>query len=443
MPNVLKPERKSAVSAMARLFLSTILSGSLAVMATGANGVELTLWAPPSFTPTAGLPAIADAYQDVYDRFEAENPDITLKFEILPGGTEALQQLLTAATAGNLPDLGVLDGFWIARLVETGKLQPLNDMWSEESRSAFYPQAVDAVTVDGNIYATWFHNAWRGVFYRNSVMTELGLDTPPANWDEFIAFGERAKASGRSAVMLPASGTELTALHMLSMYWGLGGNLVDDTGKPVFFEGENRAALEQVYALYRELAEKEMMPLDVATMDEAATRPFFYSDETASVAQSSSAVTQMYSDVPALQGDLGAFNYPLPGGAQASPVLVGWTYGIFASDPERKAAAWKFVEFVLKPENLGKLNAAAGHLPIVQSIWDQDFYKSDPLMQQFKAVFETGTMRARPNVPIYPTITNAWALQMADVLAGNITPAQAVDNAQEQVMTEYDRMSSR
>jgi ABC-type glycerol-3-phosphate transport system substrate-binding protein len=52
-------------------------------------------------------------------------------------------------------------------------------------------------------------------------------------------------------------------------------------------------------------------------------------------------------------------------------------------------------------------------------------------------------MRARPAVPIYPSITSAWAQQMADVLAGNITPAQAVDNARDQVMAEYERLSSR
>jgi multiple sugar transport system substrate-binding protein len=440
---MLKTEKLRGRTGAARLLAATILAGSLSVVATLAQGVELTLWAPPTFTPTAGLPAVADAYKDLYDRFQAEHPDITLKFEILPNGTEALQQLLTAATAGNLPDLAVLDGFWIARLVETGKLQPLDEMWPAEARAAFYPQAVDAVTFEGKVYAAWFHNAWRGLFYRPSVMAELGYTEPPKNWDEFVAFGEKAKAAGKSAVMLPASGTELTALHMLSMFWGLGGNLVDDTGKPVFFDGANRAALEQVYALYREMVAKGMMPLDVSTMDESAIRPFFYSGETASVAQSSSAVTQMYADVPDLKGDLGAYSYPLPGGAQASPILVGWTYGIFADEPERKAAAWTFVDFVLKPENLGKLNAAAGHLPIVQSIWDQDFYNNDPLMQQFKAIFDTGAMRARPNVPIYPTITNAWALQMAEVLAGNITPAQAVDNARDQVMTEYDRMSSR
>jgi len=436
------PGGRAVASLIARTFISTVLAGTLAVFVTAASAVELTLWAPPNFTPAAGLPAVADVYQDVFKRFEQENPDIHVKFEVLPGGTEALQQILTAANAGNLPDLAVLDGFWIARLVQTGKLQPLNDLWSEESRGKFYKGVVDAVTFDGKIYAAWFYNAWRGLYYRQDTLAKLGYKTPPANWDEFLAFAEKAKAAHMSAVMYPGSATELTALHMLSMFWGLGGELVDGSGKPVFFDGANRRALEQVYSMYRELVEKGYMPLDVSTMDEAAIRPFFYSGENVLTAQSSSAITQMYADVPDLKGNLGAFNYPLPGGANATPILVGWTYGIFTADAERKAAAWKFIDFVLRPENLGKINAAGGQLPVVQSIWDQDFYKTDPLMIQLKAIFETGGMRARPAVPIYPAITAAWAQQMADVLAGNISPAQAVDNARDQVMAEYERLSS-
>ena len=443
MHNLSRPDGLSLASLARRALKTTVLACSFALLVQAANAVELTLWAPTGFTPQAGLPAVADAYQDLYTRFQQENPDITLKFEVLPGGTEALTQILTAASAGNLPDLAVLDGFWIARLVETGKLQPLNDLWPEAERSKFYKQVVDAVTFDDKIYAAWFYNAWRGLYYRKDTLAKLGYETPPATWEEFLAYAEKAKAANMSAVMYPGSATELTALHMLSMFWGLGGELVDDAGKPVFFEGSHRAALEQVYSMYRELVEKGYMPLDVSTMDEAAIRPFFYSGENALTAQSSSAVTQMYADVPDLKGNLGAFNYPLPGGAAATPILVGWTYGIFAADPERKAAAWKFIDFALKPENLGKLNSAAGHLPVVQSIWEQEFYKTDPLMVQFKGIFDSGGMRARPAVPIYPTITSAWAQQMADVLAGNITPAQAVDNARDQVMAEYDRLSTR
>src|SRR3546814_7110976 len=98
---------------------------------------------------------ISDWSSDVCssDLFEKQNPDITIKYEVERGGTEALQQFLTAASSNTLPDLALLDGFWISRLVETGKLQPLNDLWGEESRAHWLSASVEAVTLNGNIYA--------------------------------------------------------------------------------------------------------------------------------------------------------------------------------------------------------------------------------------------------------------------------------------------------
>jgi len=407
-----------------------------------AQAVDLTLWAHPDFTPAAGLPAVADAYKAAYEKFQKENPDITIKFEVMRGGSEALQQFLTAATSGNLPDLALLDGFWIARLVETGKLQPLDDLWSPESRAGWLPASIEAVTLNDKIYAVPFHTSWRGLYYPIDTMTKLGYDAPPANLEQFLAFGEKAKADGMLATMLPAAPGEVTALHMLSMFWGMGGEMVDATGKPVFFEGANREALEKVYGLYRELAEKGMMSSDT-TLDETKIRPFLYSREAASIAATSSRVTTMYTDAPWLKGNLGVFNYPLPEGKKAVPVLTGFTYGIFADDAERKAAAWKFIDFITKPENIGPLNANAGHLPVVNAVWDQDFYRNDKLMQSFKSIVQDGGMRPRPSVPIYPIITGAWSAQMAEVISGKITPAQAVDNARDTTMAEYDRMSKR
>jgi multiple sugar transport system substrate-binding protein len=426
---------------MKRSVLATVL---LVMMATPALAIDLLLWAHPSFTPAAGLPAVAEAYQRAYDQFHEEYPDINLGFEVSRGGTEALQQFLTAAGSGNLPDLALLDGFWIARLVETGELQPLNELWDEESRSHWLEQSVEAVTLDGNVYAVPFHTSWRGLFYPVERLDALGYDTPPATWDQFLEFAAAAKNAGMHATMWPAVGNnEVTALHMLSMFWGLGGELVDESGKPVFFEGKNREALETVYSLYLQLIEAGYMPQDVTTLSESGIRPYFYAAETATAAASSSHVTTFYTDNPALEGNLGAFNYPLPDGASAVPALTGFTYGIFTSDPERQEAAWKFIEFINRPEIIGTLNAEAGHIPVVNEVWDQEFYRDDPLMQQFRAIVESGRMKPRPPVPIYPVITNAWSSELAGVIAGSITPSEAVDNAREVVMAEYERLMAR
>lgn len=420
------------------------LFGLAALLLAGrADAVELTLWAPANFTPGSGLANVADTYKNLYAEFEKQNPDITIKFEVLAGGTEALQHILTAATAGNLPDLGVVDGFWVPRLVEGDLLQPLNDLWTAEDRADYYNDVIKSVTFKDKIYALWFYNAWRGLYYDKKFLEEMGVEAP-TTWDAFGAFAEKAKENGASAVMYPGSNSELTTLHMLSMFWGLGGRLVDDAGKPIFFEGENRAALEKVYAIYRELVTKGYMPESVSTMDESAIRPFFYTRETALVAQSSSSVTQIYTDQPDLKGRLGAVNYPLPDGKIAVPVLVGWTYGIFAKDEARRNAAWKFISFITNKENLGLLNEVQGQLPVRKSIWDaRPFFSTNPLMRQFKGIFDTGGMRPRPAVPIYPVVSNALSQQMGFVLTGAVDPAAAVDAARDAVMPEYERMTNR
>lgn len=424
---------------MNKLILPLVMA---ALMAVPAQAVELKLWVHPDFSPSAGLPSVADAYKQAYAEFEKENPGITIKYEIERGGTEALQQFLTAATSNTLPDLALLDGFWISRLAETGKLQPLNDLWSAKSQAHWLKQSIDAVTLDGKIYAVPFHTSWRGLFYPIDTMKQLGVETPPQTWDQFLALGQKAKDKGMFVTMLPMASGEVTALHMLSMFWGLGGELVDKTGKPVFFEGKNRQALEKVYSLYRELIEKGFMPPDT-TLNETKIRPFLYAHQTASIAGSTSRITTMYTDDPALKGDLGAFNYPLPDGAKAVPVLTGFTYGIFTTDAEKRDAAWKFIAFITRPDILGKLNALAGHLPVVKEVWDQPFYKNDPLMQQFREIVEHGGMRPRPSVPIYPVLTAAWSAQMADVATGKITPSEAVDRARDTVMAQYKRLISR
>jgi multiple sugar transport system substrate-binding protein len=328
--------------------------------------------------------------------------------------------------------------------VEGNLLQPLEGMWTEADRADFYPPVIDAVTFNKHIYGLWFYNAWRGLYYDTAFLKEMGVAKPPANWNEFVEFAKAAKKANASAVMYPGSNTELTALHMISMYWGLGGNLVDETGKPAFFEGKNREAMEKVYALYRELVTSGAMPQSVSTMDENGIRPFFYTRETALVAQSSSSVTQIYTDQPALKGRVGAVNYPLPDGKVAVPILVGWTYGIFAKDEEKKKAAWKFISYITNKDNLGKLNEVQGQLPVRKSIWaERPFFSTDPLMKQFKGIFDSGGMRARDPVPIYPALSAALAQQMASVLAGTATPAKAVDAARDAVMAEYDRMKKR
>jgi len=286
------------------------------------------------------------------------------------------------------------------------------------------------------------YNSWRGLFYRPSAVAKFGYKAPPADWQDFLKFGADAKKAGfTSAIMMPANKSELTMLYLYPQFLGLGGQIQDDKGRPNFFEPPNRAKLEQVLQMWRDLVAQGLMPAQVGSMDELKTRPFFYSGETATLGSSTSFIKQKYLDQPHLVGDLNVVPLPLPGGATPVPLLAAWGYVIFAKDPERQALAKKFVRHMLAADTLGRLNAVHGHLPLRKSIWrDVPAFSQDPIMQSMFKIQSDPRLQERSIFPIYPAIKDAIAEQVAEVIAGQITPARAVDRARDFVMAAYARM---
>lgn len=418
------------------------LSLALSTTAAFAETIELGVLTGANFSPSASNPAVAAAYKAAWDKFQAENPDIKLRMEPHAGNTEALQEILTRGSAGRLPDVGIMDTFWIPRLHAGGYLQPMDDVLDDAAKADFLPGVIEATTHDGALRSIYIYNSWRGLFYRPSVLKGLGYDAPPTDWKEFIAFAKKAREAGiPNAVMLPANTSELTMLYLFPQFLGLGGEIHDANGKPNFFEEPNRAKLAEVMQLWRDLVAEGLMPQEVGGMDEVATRPFFYSGETATIGSSTSFINQFYTDVPDLKGDLGAAPMPLPDGATPMPLLAAWGYVIFATDPARQDAAKRFIRFMLDPAQLAGLNAVQGHLPVRRSIWEKTpAFADDPLFQQMYVIQNDPRLRERSIFPIYPAIKDGITSQMADVIAGRITPDQAIDRARDQVMAAYERM---
>ncbi len=412
----------------------------LCVGAASAQAMELVLWGHSSFTPSTP-DAVRIIYQELYEQYQAENPEVDFTYDVLPGGNQALQKILAAASVDELPDLCTVDNFWMPRLVERGIVQPLNDWWPEEDRADFQREAIETLTFDGSIYGVQWQNAWRGLFYRSDILEEIGYSAPPTNFDEFVEMGLKLKDKGYWAVMLPGMNTEVTFLHMLGMFWGFGGQLVDEIGRPVFHKGKNREALRKTYQIYYDLVNvHELMPKDIMTMDEGAIRQYLYSGEAAIVAQSSSHMMNIRRERPDLYDVLGTSKYPMPEGYSSVAMFGGWTYAIFTPDPVKQEAAWKFINMITAPETMGRLNEAHGNLPVRASIYNKSsFFKEDPIYSQFYDLAFRGETQARPPVPIYPTISNQLTLVLADVIEG-VDIDEAIDEAADEVMAEWNRM---
>jgi len=421
-----------------------LATAALIVACTSAWATDITVLVPAGYSPSSGYAPGADLHKQLYEQFAAANPDIKVNYELLDPGAQGLQKLLTSATSNTLPDVSIVDGQWITRLVQADVLQPLDSLWSADDQKDFHPAVLAAETVNGKPYAIMFQTGMRGLMYRPSALKAAGLTEFPKTYADFVAAAGKLKDQGMVAELVPAKATdEPSTMHMLSIFWGLGGKLVDDQGKPIFADGDNAKDLAQVYQMYHDMVANGVMRQDVTTMDEAAIRPFFYSGEAFAVGQSSSGIRQMWADVPDLQNDLAVAPYPMPDGKQPVVILGGFAYGLTTKDPEKAKAAWKFIEFMNSSENMGKLNETLGQIPVRNSVWaNNQFFATNPLMKTYKAMYD-GEMQTRPAVPVYTAISSAISSQLAGVISGQLTPDAAVKAAGDAAMAEYQRQTTR
>jgi multiple sugar transport system substrate-binding protein len=424
--------------------LSLMAAALLVAGTVNAWAVDITVLVPAGYSPSSGYAPGADLHKQLYEQFQAANPDIKVNYEILDPGPTGLQKLLTAAQSNTLPDVSIVDGQWITRLVQADVLQPLDALWPADDQKDFHPAVLAAETVNGKPYAIMFQTGMRGLMYRPSALKAAGLTEFPKTYDAFVAAAAKLKEQGLTAELVPAKATdEPSTMHILSIFWGLGGKLVDDQGKPIFAEGDNAKDLAAVYQMYHDMVTNGVMRQDVTTMDEAALRPFFYSGEAFAIGQSSSGIRQMWADMPDLQNDLAVAPYPMPEGKHPVTILGGFAYALTAKDPEKAKAAWKFIEFMNSSENMGKLNETLGQIPVRNSIWaNNQFFSTNPVMKTYKAMYD-GQMQTRPAVPIYTAVSSAISSQLAGVISGQLTPDQAVKAAGDAAAAEFQRQSTR
>lgn len=146
---------------------------------TEASGGELLIW--------IGTGPGEQPITELGQAFGEEN-GINVTVEVRPG--DKLQtDFVTAAQAGDAPDVVMGAHDWIGNLVQNGTIDPIQI--PESVSSTLQPLAIDAVTFDGQTYGMPYtmNNI---VLFRN---TDLAPEAP-ATVEEMVATGKQAVQSG-------------------------------------------------------------------------------------------------------------------------------------------------------------------------------------------------------------------------------------------------------
>ena len=246
-----------------------ILAGvlGLSLMATGCSSggsdqssgkVVLEWMAHPAYSLQSSDPKRVEYLKNATADFEKSHGNIQLKPTVLSSNiNEAMAKLLEQASEGRAPDVAQIDSYIYPRYYPY--LQPL-DSYLEKAGiqvSDFFPFAQQVMKgPDGKVYGLQFTTDARVLYYRKDL-----VPAPPKTWTDLLATGKDLKAKGYDALLIPAGRGEGAAVTSLwPLFWSQGGKLVDDAGKPVFGEGENREKMLAVLKTYQEGVNSGVIP---------------------------------------------------------------------------------------------------------------------------------------------------------------------------------------
>lgn len=152
----------------------------------------------------------------VIDAFEKANPDITVKTETRPGGSDGDNIVKTKLSTGDMADV-----FWYnsgSLLQALAPEKTLVDLTNDPVLKDTDPSFLPSVTQNGKVYgAPWGTAMGGGILYNKDVYSKLGLQVPKT-WAEFESNSDKIKASGITAVLGTFKDTFTSQLFVLGDY---------------------------------------------------------------------------------------------------------------------------------------------------------------------------------------------------------------------------------
>ncbi|MCW2738466.1 maltose ABC transporter substrate-binding protein [Nocardioides sp.] len=208
-----------------------------------ASGGELLIW--------VGDGPGGDATTEIGKAFGEENGvDVTV--EVLPGA-ELQANFVTAAQAGDPPDVVMGAHDWIGNLVQNGTIDPIQI--PEATSSTLQPLSLEAVTFDGQTYGMPYtmNNI---VLFRN---TDLAPDAP-ATVEDMVAAGQKSVQSGDATAPLAWPVSDTGNPYFINPLYTSGGGYMFGQGDDGSFDpsdlGVGTPGSVEAYKKIGELGEK-------------------------------------------------------------------------------------------------------------------------------------------------------------------------------------------
>jgi multiple sugar transport system substrate-binding protein len=365
------------------------------------------------------------------EEWAKQNPDVKLVPQILSNNpSERLAKQLEQAATGSQVDAAMIDGQFVPLFYRW--LQPIDKYFTKEEMDDWFEWCRKEAMIDpadGKMKAAWFITNTVGLWHNKEA-----VPNPPKSWDEAIATGKSLKAKGWQYGMLTWGGKneQISYGSVMPMFFGLGGNLVDKDGKPIYGAGADRDKLVEVFAFWDRAVKEGVIPqrvLDINNNGDLAAEAA--KDKSVAMFLGGSWLLSVLKDN--LKDNFSKWEFagtPQKDGNLRMQVPGGYCMAFFSKDQKKLELAVSFMKHVfLGKDGMAGWCSAAGYTPVRTSVLKEfPYFSQDKYQSAFGQVIGAGA-RLRPNVSSYSVISEHIQEGWQNVILQKQTPAEAVDTA--------------
>jgi len=341
---------------------------------------------------THNNPAFVSANKEMIKRFEADNPEIHVVYQYFPYDV-FINKLQTAYASSTEPDIQQMFGTWVTDYAKKGLLAevPIEKAALEKD---FFPAAIGAYIWEGKAFGMPHeYNLENGAMLVNVKMFKDAGLSYPKTWDEIITTGKQLTKWNGDAI--EQSGFAFTnndsiTFMFLAFILQQGATFWDKDGVHVNF---NTPEAQKAWMFETALETTDKLTQEKAYPGLGSFEVFFQGK--AAIAHQGpwviGAAKESYPDYKYPTD----FDYvPVPSFVPGQPARFaaesGWGE-VVSQRSEHKDAAFKFMQFMAKPENARDWNIVTFTVPSLQALKDDaQFLQEAPAMKPSLDVLQYG-----------------------------------------------------
>ncbi len=412
--------------------------------------VEITFWHQQTDSNEEALVALTD-------EFNASQIDVVVELVQFPEYEDVFTKWRAGLEGEELPTVAVLEETAVQSMVDSQSTVPVEACVEADDYDLddFLPQAVGYYTTQDVLRAMPWNISNPVLFYDKATFVDAGLDPddPPATLEEVREYSQQIVDSGAAQY-----GMALPTRDFINEFWyAKGGQEYVDNGNGRD-ERTTAAHLDtefgiELWTWWNDMVESELA-LDTPAPQESVDHLLAIGNGDAAMTIDGSSALGPALDVLS-SGQFEGVELAtgvLPGLEEGGGVPVGdgaiWISK--ASSLEQRGAAWQYLKFLSEPAQQVELHLAGGYVPTrlsavddpaVQARWEEEPAFRSAVDQLVES--ETTTATVGSVIGDYQGVRNAVTKALEAMLRGDLTPEEALAQAQQEADAAIQEYNTR